>query len=200
MGSLSLLQQIFLTQESMEVTCIAGEFFINWVIREASNEDIQVYEHYCHPSIANYSNEIPLYCGCSITQLSLTLCNPMDCSTPGFPVLHCLLEFTQTHVHWVSGTIQLSYSLLPPSPPALNLFKLQGLFQWVGSSHQVAKVLGLQPLQTYCVIQWLKSKKTDNIKCWWECVAKGALIPFWSECKVWQPLLKIWQLVAYLIL
>ena len=59
---------------------------------------------------------------------------PMDCSTPGFPVLHHLLEFAQTHVHWVSDAIQPSHPLLPPSPPALNLSQHQGLFQWVDSA------------------------------------------------------------------
>ena len=53
----------------------------------------------------------------------------MACSTPGFPVLHCLLTFTQTHVHWVSDAIQPSHALLPPSPPVLNLSQHQGLFQ-----------------------------------------------------------------------
>ena len=57
----------------------------------------------------------------SVAQLCLTLCDPMDCSTPGFPVHHQLLELTQTHVHWVSDTIQPSYTLLSPSPPAFNL-------------------------------------------------------------------------------
>ena len=63
----------------------------------------------------------------------------MHCSTPGSPVLHCLLEFAQTHVHWVSDAIQPSHSLLPRSPLALNLSQHQGLFQWVSSLHQVAK-------------------------------------------------------------
>ena len=57
----------------------------------------------------------------------------MDYSTPGFPVLHYLLEFAQTHVHWVSDDIQPSHPLLPTSPPALNLSQHQGLFQWVSS-------------------------------------------------------------------
>ena len=61
----------------------------------------------------------------------------------GFPVLHCLLEFVQTHVHWVGDAIQLSHSLLSPSSLAFNLSQHQGLFQWVGS-HQVVKVLELQ--------------------------------------------------------
>ena len=61
-------------------------------------------------------------------------------ATPGFPVLHHLLQFAQTHVHWVSGAIQPSHPLSSPSPPAFNLYQHQGLFQWVGSLHQVAKV------------------------------------------------------------
>ena len=77
----------------------------------------------------------------SVAQLCLTLCDPMDCSTPGLPVYHQLLEFTQTHVHWVSDAIQPSHPLLSPSPPALNLSQHQGLFQWVSSLHKVAKVL-----------------------------------------------------------
>ena len=77
----------------------------------------------------------------SVTQSCLTLCDPMNRSTPGLPVHHQLLEFTQTHVHWVSDTIQLSHPLSSPSPPALNLSQHQGLFKWVSSSHQVAKLL-----------------------------------------------------------
>ena len=61
-------------------------------------------------------------------QSCLTLCRPMDWSTPGFPVLHYFLEFSQTHVHWVGDSIQTSHPLLSPSPPALNLSQHQGLF------------------------------------------------------------------------
>ena len=71
----------------------------------------------------------------SVTQLCPTLCDPMDCSTPGFPVLHVL---------WVSDAIQPSHPLSPTSPLAFNLSKHQGLFQWASSSHQMAKVLELQ--------------------------------------------------------
>ena len=85
----------------------------------------------------------PNLCCFSVTQSCLTLCDPMDCSTPGFPVLHYLLEFSQTHVHWVDDTIQLSHLLSPPFPHALNLSQQQGLFQWVSSSHQAPKVLEL---------------------------------------------------------
>ena len=82
-------------------------------------------------------------CCCSTDKLCLTLCDPMDCSTPGFHVLHCLPEFAQTHVHWVGDAIQPFHPPLPPSPPVLNLPQHQGLFQWVVCSHQVAKVLEL---------------------------------------------------------
>ena len=72
------------------------------------------------------------------------LCHSTDCSTPGFPVLHYLPEFAQTHAHWVYDAIQPSHPLSPPSPAALNLSQYQGLFQWVGYLHQVAKVLERQ--------------------------------------------------------
>ena len=93
----------------------------------------------------------------SVAQLCPTLCDPMNRSTPGLPVYHQLLEFTQTHVHWVSDAIQPSHSLSSPSPPAPNPSQHQGLFQWVNSSHQVAKVLELQ-LQHQC-FQW--TTRTD---------------------------------------
>ena len=65
----------------------------------------------------------------------------MDCSMPGLPVHHQFPEFTQTHVHWVSDAIQSSHPLLSPSPPTFNLSQHHGLFKWLSSSHQVAKVL-----------------------------------------------------------
>ena len=80
----------------------------------------------------------------SVAELCPTLCDPMDCSTPGLPV-HCQLpEFTQTHVRWVGVTIQPSHPLSSPSPPAFNLSQHQGLFKWVSPPHQVAKVLEFQ--------------------------------------------------------
>ena len=82
-------------------------------------------------------------CCCSVTKSCLTLCNSMDCSMPGFPVLHCLPQLAQTYVLWVSDTIQPSHPLSLPSPLVLNLSQHQGLFQWVCSLHQVAKVLEL---------------------------------------------------------
>ena len=77
----------------------------------------------------------------SVAQSCSTLCDPMNCSTPGLPVHHQLPEFTQIHVHWVSDAIQPSHPLSSSSPPALNLSQHQGLFQWVSSWHQVAKEL-----------------------------------------------------------
>ena len=100
----------------------------------------------------------------SVTQSCPTLCDPMDCSTPGLPVHHQLPEFTQTHVHWVSDAIQPSRSLLSPSPPAFNLSQHQGLFNWVSSSHQVAKVLEFQ-------LQHLVSKNS---------------LYLWNQIKIWK--------------
>jgi len=75
----------------------------------------------------------------SVAQLCLTLCDPMDCSTPGFPVHHQHLELAQTHVHRVSDAIQPSHPLSSPSLPAFNLSQQQGSFWWVSSSHKVTK-------------------------------------------------------------
>ena len=79
----------------------------------------------------------------SVAQLCPTLCDPMNRSTPGFPVHHQLLELTETHVHRVSDAIQPSHPLSSPSPLAPNPSPHQSLFQWVNSSHEVAKVLKL---------------------------------------------------------
>ena len=86
----------------------------------------------------------PTLCCCSVSKSHLTLCDPMDCSLPGFPFLHYLPEFAQTLVHWVSDAIQSSHPVSPPSPLALNFSQHQGLFQRINSLHQVAKVLQLQ--------------------------------------------------------
>ena len=79
-----------------------------------------------------------------VTQTCPTLGNPMNCSMPDFPVYQHLPQLAQTHVHWVSDAIQPSHALSSPSPPAFNLSQHQGLFKWVSSSHQVAKVLEFQ--------------------------------------------------------
>ena len=80
----------------------------------------------------------------SVAQSCPTLCDPMNRSTPGLPVHHQLPEFTQTHVHRVSDAIQPSHPLSSLSPPAPNPSQHQGLFQWVNSLHEVAKVLEFQ--------------------------------------------------------
>ena len=82
----------------------------------------------------------------SVAQSCLTFCHPVDCSTPDFPVHHQLTDPTQTHVHRIGDAIQPSHPLSSPSPPIFNLSQHQGLFKWVGSSHQVAKVLEFQLL------------------------------------------------------
>ena len=79
----------------------------------------------------------------SVAQSYPTTCNPMDCNTPGIPVHHQLQKLFQTHVHGVGDAIRSSHPLSSPTPPAFNLSQHQGLFQWVSSSHQVAKVLGI---------------------------------------------------------
>ena len=102
---------------------------------------------------AQFLSWLQASCCCSATQSCLTLFDTMDRSTPGFPVLHYLLELAQTHVHWVDGAIQPSHPLSPPSPPAFNPSQHQGLFQSVGSLHQGAKVLEFH-LQ-YQSFQWV---------------------------------------------
>ena len=118
-------------------------------------ENILLFTLLSHAAIFFY-NSLPLYNilsssrlistiqFCSVAQLCLTLCDPMDCHMPDLPVHHELLELTQTHVHWVSDGIQPSHPLLSPSPPTFNHSQHQGLFRWVSSSHQVAKVLEFQ--------------------------------------------------------
>ena len=80
-------------------------------------------------------------CCCIVTRSCPSLCDPMDYSMPGFPVLHYLQEFSQTHAHWVRSAIQSSHPLSSPSPHAFNLSQHQGLFQLVSSLHQLAKAL-----------------------------------------------------------
>ena len=94
--------------------------------------------------LCQISKHIPKSQFSSVAQSCLTLCNPMTHSTPGLPVHHKLLEFIQTHVHPVSNAIQPSHPLSSPSPPAPNPSQHQGLFQWVNSVHEVAKVLEFQ--------------------------------------------------------
>ena len=99
----------------------------------------------------------------SVAQSYPTLCDPIDCSTPGLPVHQQLLEVTQTHVHWVGDAIQPSHPLSSSSSPTFNLSQHQGFFfHWVSSSHQMAKVLEFQ-LQ-HQSFQWIF--RTDFHKDW----------------------------------
>ena len=122
-GSLSLLQGIFLTQKSNQ-----GFLYYR-----------QILYHLSYQGSPIFINQFRL-----VTQSCLTLCDPTDCSTPGFPVHRQLPQLAQTYVHWVGDAIQPSPPLSSPSPPAFNLFQHQGLFQWVTSLHQGAKLLELQ--------------------------------------------------------
>ena len=102
------------------------------------------------------------YLCCSVTKCP-TLCDPTDCSTPGFPVLYYLPEFAQTHVRWVSDAIQLSHPLLAPPALSLSQHLSQAFFQWDSSSHQMAKVWKLQ----HQSFQWIfrtSSEYSVNIK------------------------------------
>ena len=116
----------------------------------------------------------------SVAQSCLTLCDPMNRSTPGLPVHHQLPEFTQTHVHRVGGAIQPSHPLSSP-PPAANPSQHQSLFQWVNSSHEVAKVLEL-------------NKQGDNIQPW--CTP----FPVWNQSVVPSPGLTVasWPVYRFL--
>ena len=99
----------------------------------------------------------------SVAQSCLTLCDPMNRSTPGLPVHLQLLEFAQTHAHWVGDAIQPSHPLSSPSPPAPNPSQQQGLFQWVNPLYEVAKVLEFQ-LQ-HQSFQW--TLRTDCFRMDW---------------------------------
>ena len=103
---------------------------------------------HCHLQ-EQYVSSCRMLCSCSLAQLCLTLCILMDCSISSFPVLCYLLEFAQTHDHWVGDAIQPSHSLSPFSF-ALNLSHHQGLFQWISSLHHVVEVLELQLQHHIC--------------------------------------------------
>ena len=107
-------------------------------------ETIKKFMEYISSYTMNISILYTAYQFSSVAQLCPTLCDPMNCSMLGLPAHHHLLEFTQTHVHWVGDAILPSHPLSSPSPLALNLSQNQSLFQRVSSSHQVAKVLEFQ--------------------------------------------------------
>ena len=99
-----------------------------------------------HVQTLNVFSVFILFINCChrIVKSCLTFCDPMDCNMPGFPGLHYFWGFAQSHICWIGNGIQPSYPWLPPLPPALNPSQHQGLFQWVNSLHQVAKVSEFQ--------------------------------------------------------
>ena len=111
---------------------------------EAKGENVGLYKIGSKLLIAEIWRWYPCFQFSSVAQSCPTLCDPMNRSTPGLPVHHQLPEFTQTHVHQVSDAIQPSHPLSSLSPPAPNPSQHQSLFQWVNSSHEVAKVLEFQ--------------------------------------------------------
>ena len=138
------------TQVYIKISLLSG---IDWMVNEINLEIIlhfmaQIWNQLFFQEYLIYFNGKCYFSSVqfsSVTQSRLTLCDPMNRSTPGLPVHHQLPESTQTHVHRVSDAIQPFHPLSSPSPPALNLSQHQGLFQWVNSSHEMAKVLEFQP-------------------------------------------------------
>ena len=107
-------------------------------------------------------------CCCPVAKSCLILWDLINCSTPGFPVLHYLPQFAQTHVHQVNDAIQPSHPVLPrPSPPASKLFQNQGRFQWVSSLYQVAKILELQFQRQF--FQWIFRADSQDWLVWSLC-------------------------------
>ena len=151
----------------MNQFCVTSHFLVDWSLEQIVRRN-QDWWHHVPGTVLDplrgqrssqaWCSTLPWRCFRPLGGLQIISCQPhyvlslscsvmsdsMDCSTPGFPVLHYLLEFAKTHVHWVDDTIQPSHPLSPPSPPALNLSQHQGLFQWVGSSYQMAKLLEFQ--------------------------------------------------------
>ena len=137
-----------------------GELVLNRIFGKEVQEWGKIELHCCFTRI--YKTYYLHQSVCSVAQSCPTLCDPMDCSTPGWPFHHQLPEFAQTHIHWVNDVIQPSHPLLSASPAAFNLSHHHGLFQWVSSLHQVAKVLELQ-LQ-HQSFQWIF--RTDFLLDW----------------------------------
>ena len=138
--AISFSRGSFWCRDPTQVSRIAGRLFTNWAPREAhyfSEKDTKVCLFFSEEDTGSVQLS-------SVTQSCPILCDPVNRSTPGLPVHHQLPESTQTHVHRVGDAIQPSHPLSSPSPPAPNPSQHQGLFQWVNSSHEVAKVLEFQ--------------------------------------------------------
>ena len=135
-------------RDQTHVACIVGGFFTVWATREAIlhiYEWLTIYIITCIWLITyNYISYVFMIQFSSVAQSCPTLCDPMNRSMPGLPIHHHLPEFTQTHVHRVGDAIHPSHPLLSPFPPAPNPSQHQGLFQWVNTSHELAKILEFQ--------------------------------------------------------
>ena len=130
-----LLQGIFLYQESKPHLLHCTQILYHWATKAVLGSTLE--NSFNLITTANQIRSVH-------AQSCLTLCDPMNRSTPGLPVHHQLPEFTQTHIHRVSDAIQPSHPLSFPSPLAPNPSQHQSFFQWVNSSHEVAKVLEFQ--------------------------------------------------------
>ena len=168
-GSLFLLQRIFLTQES-NWSPLHWRFFTSWATREAiickiSSKSIK--------SIVQFS---------SVAQSCPTLCDPMDCSMPGLPVHYQLLEFTQTHVHWVGDAIQPSHPLSVPFSSCLQSFPASGSFQMSqffasdGQSIGVSASTSVLPVNTQWIIGIIIIPLLELIRTYFSALIQQAFI------------------------
>ena len=138
-GCQVLFQGIFSTQGLNRSLFIGRQFLYQWATWEAQNI-IYLKSNFSFQTCFQFRSGQFI----SVVQSCPSVCDPMNSSTPGLPVHHHLLEFSQTHVHRISDAIQPSHPLSSPSPPAPNPSQHQSLFQWVNSSHEVAKILEFQ--------------------------------------------------------
>ena len=128
--------QLWVSTLSVSASCKFLYFFINFLYK-------CIYIWWYHPTFYLFFYAISVQFG-SVTQLCLTLCDPMKCSTPGLHIHHKLSEGTKTHIYLVGDAIQPSHCMSTPSPPALNRSQNQSLFKWISSLHHVAKVFEFQ--------------------------------------------------------
>ena len=139
-----------LTQSSQNTSVNSGNLFSLKFLVLGLSSRANILPHLCGIYLIHMYTLIQFS---SVTQSFATLCEPMNCSTPGLPVHHQLPQFTQTHAYRVGDAMQQSHPLLSPFPPTFNLSQHQSLFKWVCSSHQVAKVLEFQLQHQF--FQWI---------------------------------------------
>ena len=137
-GNLSLIGQV------KDTISVKHKNIFNLGCEDISRKYVTSYENAIQKKVRRLDKHFSSVQFSSVVQPCLTLCDPMNHSTPGLPVHHQLLEFTQTYVYWIGDAIQPSHPLSSPFPPAVNLSQHQGLFKWVSSTHEVAKVLEFQ--------------------------------------------------------